>query len=421
MSDVVASDPKTLVIRWSSLNPDAGAIISEELDPLPRHILGPAFNALRQDATSREQFLGLRYWTSEYLGAGPFRLDNWVPGTQLEGSAFAGHALGRPRIERILVRIIADENTALTNVLAGGVDYSVQTTLRFEHAQVLQREWVPAGKGGVILRPGAGVIYQVQLRPEYAAHPGQLDLRVRKALAHGIDRQALNEGLFDGQGFMSETYVPISSPFLPEVNRVIARYPYDPRRAEQLMTEAGYRKDRDGMFEMAGERFQSDLRVTTGPEFERGQAILASTWQHVGFPFTSSLVPTTQVPTAEERHTFPGLAFRGSTSAERLSLTSEIGSPSNRWFGENRGGWSNPEYDRLYESFALSLDPTERTRTYGQLIRLLTEGLPFYITHFSLYVSTHSASLHGPAADTVGSSGERGTLPHWNIHEWELR
>ena len=59
-------------------------------------------------------------------------------------------------------------------------------------------------------------------------------------------------------------------------------------------------------------------------------------------------------------------------------------------------------------------------RTYGQLIRLLADGIPFYMTHFSLYVSSHSATLHGPSPETVGTSGERGTLPYWNIHEWQL-
>ncbi len=55
------------------------------------------------------------------------------------------------------------------------------------------------------------------------------------------------------------------------------------------------------------------------------------------------------------------------------------------------------------------------------MLKLVSEGLPLYMTHFSLYVSSHAASLHGPTKDTVGTSGDRGTLPYWNIHEWELR
>jgi peptide/nickel transport system substrate-binding protein len=421
MDEVIASDSHTLVIRWRSPYPDAGAIIVEDLEPLPRHILEPAFIAVQQDPAARETFVGLRFWTGEYVGAGPYRLDTWVPGSHMEASAFAGHALGRPKIERIMVRFIADENTVLTSVLSGAVDFTASFTLRFEHAQVLQRDWVAAGKGGVFLKRGYAPLYLAQLKREYVDHLGLLDLRVRKALAYSLDRQALNDGLFEGQGFMADTFVPPTSPFFPEVDRTITRYPYDLQRSQQLMAEAGYAKDREQLFaNAAGDRFRSDLRVTTGPEFERGQAIMVATWRQAGFQFDSSLVPASQVPTAEDRHTFPGIAFRAGTP-ERVALSSEIGTPSNRWFGENRGGFANPEYDRLYELYATTLDPTQRGRHYAQMIKVLSDELPMFVTNFALYVNSHAASLVGPTEKSVGTAAERQTLPYWNIHEWELR
>lgn len=197
----------------------------------------------------------------------------------------------------------------LTTVLAGAVDFTAQTALRFEHALVLQRDWVPSGKGSVILERGYARMYLVQLRPEFAEHPGQLDVRVRQALAHGIDRQALNLGLFEGQGFMSETFVPASSPYFGEVDRIVSKYPYDPRRSEYSMAEAGYAKDREGFFaNAAGERFKTDLRVGQGTEFERGQAIMVDTWRHAGFQISSSLAARS--PNTEARHTFPGWEIR---------------------------------------------------------------------------------------------------------------
>jgi peptide/nickel transport system substrate-binding protein len=354
------------------------------------------------------------------VGAGPYRLESWVPGSHLEAAAFEGHALGRPKIDRIMVRFIADENTVLTTVLAGAADFTSFFTLRFEHAQVLQRDWVSAGKGHVILKRGNALLFLAQLKPEYVEHPGLLDLRVRKALAHGIDRQALNDGLYEGQGFMSDTFVPSTSPFFSEVDHIITKYPYDPRRSEQYMGEAGFTRDREAFFaNAAGERFKTDLRTTSGPEFERGQAILVNTWRQAGFQVSSSLVPASQVPTAEDRHTFPGIAFRAG-SAERVALSSEIGSAANRWFGENRGGFSNIEYDRLYGLFATTLEPGQRGRYYAQMVKVLTDELPMYVTHFAIVVNSHAASLRGPTDKTTGTSGERGTLPYWNIHEWQL-
>ncbi len=419
MAGITAPNPLTLVIRWRTLYPDAGAIVTEELEPLPRHILEPAYQAAQRDLAAREAFAGLRFWTQDYIGAGPFRLERCEPGSFLEGAAFAGHALGRPKIDRILVRIVGDENAVLTNVLAGGVDFTGQTALRFEHAQVLQQEWVPSGKGQVIIERGYPRMYLVQLRPEFATHPGQLDVKVRRALAYGLDRQALNDGLFDGQGFISETFVPRGSPYFAEVDQLVAKYPYDPRRAEQAMAEAGYTKNRDGFFANArGEEFRTDLRVGPGTEFERGQTIMVDTWRRAGFQMSSSLAARS--PNTEARHNFPGIAFR-SGEPERVPLSSEVGTAQNHWFGENRGGYVNPEYDRLFDLYTTTLDPRTRARHYASMVSVLMDDMPMYVTNFAIGINSFSAALIGPNNKTVGHGEQRGTLPYWNIHEWELR
>src|SRR5436309_2696221 len=82
--------------------PDAGILSFGDLDPLPRHLLETAFNEYEQAQASRETFLGNRAWATEYIGAGPYRLERWEPGAQLEGVAFDGHVLGRPRIDRLV-------------------------------------------------------------------------------------------------------------------------------------------------------------------------------------------------------------------------------------------------------------------------------------------------------------------------------
>jgi ABC-type transport system substrate-binding protein len=81
--------------------------------PLPRHILEQSF---RQDPP--DTFANQLYWSSQYVGLGPYKLERWEPGAFVEGSAFDGHVLGRPKIDRILVRFIADENTVLANLLS---------------------------------------------------------------------------------------------------------------------------------------------------------------------------------------------------------------------------------------------------------------------------------------------------------------
>jgi peptide/nickel transport system substrate-binding protein len=321
-----------------------------------------------------------------------------------------------------VLRIIPDENTTLTNVLAGTIDISSGASLRFEHGLELARDWVPSGKGVVRFNRGGAQTEWVQLRPEYVGHPALLDIRVRRALAHSLDRQALNDGLFDGRGFMAETMVPDTEPFFADVDRAIMKYPYDLRRTDQLMNEAGYFKDRDGFFaHAAGERYLLQYLGIAGPQFERGQLILADAWQRAGIRVEPSILPTAQVGAGEHRHTFPGISTRGGGRAERNWITVEIGSPQNRWTGENRSGWSNPAYDRLYESFITSLDRAERTRDFVAMQRLISEHLPTYFTHFSLSGTAHVADLLGPreSSQGVGTFTRGGGFRAF--HEWEWR
>ncbi len=415
---ILTPDPRTLVIDWSTTFPDAGTLAYDMLPPLPRHIMGPGFAAIEQDPAARDAFVNHPYWTTEYVGAGPFRLVRWDAGYELEGTAFDGHALGRPKIDRILVRIMNDENAALTRLLAGEADYAEGFLLQFEHGLILQREWAPTGKGTVLIWPDATSNHAIQFRPEYQKSPPLLDLRVRRAMAHSIDRQAINEGTFDGQGIISETFVMPQAPYYAEVDHAITKYPYDPRRTEQLMNEAGLSKDAEGVYSRGAERFRPDYWITAGTQSERAAAIIAESWRRSGIDVQPFVLSLTAGRDNEVRATFPGMTQIGLSSREETVdnfLSSQIGTPANRWRGNNRGGWVNPDVDRLWEEFNRTLDRAERNRQMVEIARIVSEQLPIYTFYPNIRVRAYSSALRGPE---IGSPT---TLPQWNIYEWELR
>src|SRR5207237_454983 len=144
------------------------------------------------------------------------------------------------------------------------------------------------------------------------------DLRVRRALAHSIDRDALNEGLFDGQGAVTETGIPRDAKYFPELDRAMAHYPYDPRRAEQLMVEAGLTKDPQGFFAgPSGERFSPEYIVEQGTVFERTLAINTETWARTGIEVQPGVLPTTAMRNNETRATFTALYSPSTAAGER--------------------------------------------------------------------------------------------------------
>ncbi len=419
MDDVSAPDPRTVLIRWKSTFTEAGSVIIEDLDPLPSHLLQNDFNAMPDSTDGRESFLAKRYWSTEYIGTGPYRLTGWEPGAQLEGVAFDAHALGRPKIDRLVVRFIADDNTVATNMLSESVHLSFGQALRFEQAAFLAREWASSGRGAVIYFPTSTSTLSVQLRPEYQQTPALRDIRVRRAFAHTLDKQELVDALFEGQGRPSDTYIAPGSPAFAEVERTLLKYPYDSREAEQLMGEAGYRKDRDGIYANdAGDRVQPGLWVTSGSQTERTMAILTDSWRRAGVNIQPHVIPNAQARDNSVRSTFPGLLNYGVSpsllSAFETFIISQIPTAENRWSGQNRGGWNSPEFDRTYAALNTTLEPNERGRRMAELARLLSQELPNYPLMANLGAITYLTILKGPEPSTPE------TTHHWNVHEWEL-
>jgi peptide/nickel transport system substrate-binding protein len=417
---VIAPDDRSVVVRWRAPYLDNGA----GLDPLPRHIFGASFEALQADvAGHRDAFLGHRAWSMDYVGAGPYRLVAWEPGSHLEGTAFAGHALGRPRIERVMVRVITDENTALTNVLAESVSLTMTQALTFEHGMVLRREWGldargRSAKGVLLYQATATTSGAIQFRPEYQTAPALLDLRVRKALIHAIDREALNDALFDGQNPPAHTFLHPTRPYYGELERAITRYGYDPRLSEQLMAEAGFRRAGGGMFAREG---GEPLQVPFWNSAPREQmaVIVSNAWQQAGFDVQPTVLSRVAERDLELRATFPALlSFAISLSeqgAGQNTTAGQIPTASTRWSGANYAGWSSPEYERLWEAYNRTLDRSDQVRQLIQMMKLRSEQLPVFPFHYNLNVMSHVATLVGPE---VGVSE---TTQHWNIHTWEFR
>jgi peptide/nickel transport system substrate-binding protein len=428
MEAVLAPDARTVIVQWRSLYADAnllGIIGTNQsgLIPLPRHLLEEPFAEYAQ-LGSRDSFMGRSFWTTDYVGAGPYRLTRWDPGSSLEGEGFAGHILGRPRIDRVIVRVFNDENAVLATVLAGDqLDYTAQLTLRFEHIPTLRREWEAAGKGIVTPYRGSAQTLIFQGRPDYVSEPALQDSRVRRAIDYAVDRQALNEGMFDGIGYPTDTFVPEGETIYPELDRVMTHYAFDPRRAEELMKEAGFARDESGSFADANaKRFRLDFTVSSGPENERAQAILSDSWRRTGFEVSQLVLSQADQRDFSTRHTFPGISQRGGAPTESHFTAVETGSAANRWAGDNRGGWSFPEYERTFSAFTSTLDNGERKAHSVQMLKLLSELVPAFPLYFRIDVKTWVPSLTGPE---VGTSGfglvSQGTTSHWNIHEWEFR
>jgi peptide/nickel transport system substrate-binding protein len=422
---VTAPDPRTIVIQWRIPDPIAGSLTFRDLDPLPSHRLESAFTDYLEGRLSREGFTGDPIWGVEYLGAGPYKLDRWDPGVQLEGSAFDGHVLGRPKIDRVIIKYIVDENQTVANLLAGGtLDWACCNTLRFAQVADLKREWESAGKGFAVARSSTAVFLFQQLRPEVVGHEGLLDLRVRRALSHAIDRDSINDGLFDGTGQTTDTPVPPNVPFYSELQSRMTHYPLDLNRATALMGEAGYTKDSGGFFaDRQGKRFFIDFAVQAASEIERMQTILSASWRDAGFEVHTVVIAPSVYTQLDTRHNLPGVGYAFFSSGEPTFRSSEIGTAANRWAGTNRSGWISQDYDRLYDQAASTLDLTQRGSYIAQMMALVSDNVPGYALYYSQNVVAWVSNLQGPTQGDAAQFGRtvRPSTNYWDIQDWSFK
>jgi peptide/nickel transport system substrate-binding protein len=414
MEDVSSPDARTVVIRWRQPYPDAAELDEQEFAPLPAHLLKSVY------AQEGENLPNQPFWTTDYVGAGPYRVDRWEAGAFIDAAAFAGHVLGSPKIERLHITWGADFNANLATLLAGEADMPADDSIRVEQGLVLEQEWNARHAGTVQYRPTLPRFIQVQHRAEYANPQAVRDVRVRRALASAMDKQLINQTLFGGKGITSDSLIYPTLDYYLQVEKAVAKYPYDVRRAEQLMQDAGFARDAEGFWTSSSEsRLNFEVRNIQSAQNDAERSIIADNWRRAGFEVTEDVFTPSQTRDGQVLGTFRSLSITSAAAVkEGLNLEDytceRVSRPETRWFGTNRGGWCNAAYDRLINSFVSALDPDLRHQLVAQADQVLTEDLGIIPLHFNPGVIAYTAGLTGLNVKTPDSDVS------WNIYEWVL-
>jgi peptide/nickel transport system substrate-binding protein len=414
IDEVQAVDARTFVIRWKQLYPDAAHLSGRDrnLPALPRHLLEETFGS-----ESLQGLIEHRYWAHGFVGLGPYRVVNWEPGAAIEVAAFEGHATGRPKIDRMRFVFISDADTALANMLSGELDLASATALRIPQSISLRQQWEGRQAGTVFYQVFVWHGLIVQLLPALATPRSLLDTRVRKALAHAIDRPGLNEGVFAGTAKEADYLLPPNSQWGPDIERGAVKHSLDPRRSEQLMREAGYEKGADGIYASPTEGpFVMELRFGTADSSEA--AVVAKDWENAGFRIDQKMVPPAQAFDLAMKFGYPSVNITTFPATERTvaaPVPGNIPTPENGWRGGSQLSWTNPAYTALVVEFTSTLDRAQRGQQMTQMARIFGDELPTISLFFPPNVWAHSASLKGPR--------EQGpeTNVYWNIDQWELQ
>jgi peptide/nickel transport system substrate-binding protein len=339
----------------------------------------------------------------------------------MDGVAFAGYVWGKPKIERVQVRFVSDPNTAMANLLARTAHYVTRFLLYHQEGVTLQQQWSARGGGTVIWRPTLPRMWLIQLRPEYANPRELTDVRVRRALMHAIDAQALVEVMTDGRGVVSGSVTSPLAGYRPIIEQTLTRYPYDPRAAQRLLDEAGLVRGSDGVYASpVGGPFTLELWHVEGATNARENAVIAENLSRVGISAAPHIFSVALAGDNQARATTSGLFSRGASSGEDLLRDFTIASlpaPENRWRGGNRSGWINDAYSRVFDAYSVALDRSERIKHIAEMERIFSQELPAFGLYYTPEVSAYVSGLSGPTDRLAPEPSQ----PLSTIHTWAWR
>jgi peptide/nickel transport system substrate-binding protein len=375
--------------------------------PIPRHKLEEVFRrnpeGLRRAAYGND--------SKETVGDGAYRLTEWRRGVSITVEAVDPPTiLGRPKVRRIIWRFM-DRQALRAALLAGTID--AIGILPLSPAEALSLEGEGRGRIRVLFEPGA-FWEHIDFNLD---NPLLRDVRIRRAIAHAVNRTEIAQRVGQGKYLAAHAHVPLGH---PAFTTAAARYPYDPARARSLLAAAGFTPGPDGVVRnAAGERLALQLNTTTGiAERELVEEIVQQQLRQVGIDVMIENFPSRIFFSNLFMRRYKALAlFAWSVSPRLICALFRSGSVPREetgWSGVNFSGYRSAEFDRACDIAEGEMDAAARNGLLREAVKVWTRDLPALPLYFIPNIAAAKVGL-GNFRPWWGATGT------WNAHEWYWR
>ena len=354
--DVEVVDPQTVRFHFSRVYAKQMQDANEGR-VLPKHLWSQIpFEKWRDNAD----------WFKQHMVAsGPFKIGSWTPQQELVLVRNEHYwEKDRPYLDRVVMRVVPDAASLLTQFLNGELDFipqvSVDDVARIESRPDLQL--VPYWSNLYVVVAWNGV------RPPFT------DPEVRRALTLGIDRQAIVDTLLPG----GNGRVGVS-PILQEIwahDKTLQPWPYDPAEARRILAAKGWKdSDGDGILDRGGKKLSFELASNAGNSLRNSAAVMIQQQlSKIGVQGTPRILEFNSLVTNSRSGDFDAIIM-GFSIDTSLDLSGAFHSRSIA-SGDNFTHYSNPEVDRLIDLAASQKDLADGEPYLHQVERLIHRDQP---------------------------------------------
>jgi peptide/nickel transport system substrate-binding protein len=353
VEEVVAEDPLTVTFR-----------LSEPFAPFLSNLAYPT-GLIVSPAAVQEH--GADFGRNP-SGTGPFRFERWEANRLVALARNPDHWEEAPALEGVIFRPIADANTRVAEMLAGGIDLMVEVppdslALFRDDPQYQVHEETGPHLWYLILNTREG--------------PFQ-DQRVRQAVNYAIDKRSLVEDVLQGTAEVASGPVPPA--FAWAHDETLEPYPHDPEEARRLLDEAGVPEGTQLTFFVTegGSGMLDPVPMATAIQADLAEVGLQARIESYEWnTYLAQVNPGLQGKAdmaqmawmTNDPDTLPYLALRSDALPEEG--------------GFNSGYYSNPAVDELLEEARQTTEMDERAALYREVQRIVHDDAPWaFIAHW---------------------------------------
>lgn len=313
------------------------------------------------------------------MGSGPYRFTEWFTGERVvldRNPDYWGNTvpeIERPWIDRMLFRVVNNTDAALVTLKGGDLDMLGLQPLQHLR-ETSGKKFTESFNKIEYYSPGYTYVGWNNESPLFS------DVRVRRAMTHLIDREAMVKTiLFDlGQVIHSPIYR-----FRPEYDESIQPLPFDPKQAVALLKEAGWAdSDSDGILDklIDGKRvpFSFELKINSGNQTRKSVALtMQDVMRRHGVEVKIRELDWTIFLDDIRARRYDAMVLgwaMGVTEPDAYQVwhSSQI---DNR--GSNHIAYRNNRVDELLTAYRKEFDPEVRIGMYREFQRILHDEQPY--------------------------------------------
>ncbi|APA51367.1 ABC transporter substrate-binding protein [Campylobacter jejuni] len=335
------------------------------------------------------------------IGTGPYKFVKWKKGEYVEFKANEHFYLDKVKTPRLIIKYVFDPSIASAQLKNGKIDAAL---IDVSLLNIFKND----ENFGILREKSADYrALMFNFDNEFLK-----DLKVRQALNYAVDKESIIKNLLHDYAFVANH--PLERSWANSKNFKI--YKYDPKKAEDLLVSAGFKKNKDGNFEKDGKILEFEIWAMSNDPLRVSLAgILQSEFRKIGVvskvvakpagSFDYSKVDSFLIgwgsPLDPDFHT-----FRVFESSQDSALNDE---------GWNFGHYHDKKVDIALQKARNTSNLEERKKYYKDFIDALYENPPFIFLAYLDFALVYNKDLKGIKARTLGHHGVGFT---WNVYEW---